>query len=377
MRRLLLALLLVLVGATPAQAQVTVADPADAPGSVYDVEALTVAYDPTGSVTLTWRLHAPFPAAPPQAGPALLSASVYQQPDYFLGCRATGVPGDLDVLLDFSATEGAVPEWDAGYHVFGREGMTEVPVTFSADRREARVAITDPAIAGRPYFCAGAMSEDGARDFTGAAHFPGFEPLAPVLGGPADGALFHGTTPDLDWDVRPASGESFEVYRRDPATGGAPLIASDATGRNAIGGVVGTRTGTSFRLAKPLEEGVYWWGVRRSYGFTALKAYKRFEVGPPDLTTLKLARSVGRAGAKLTVKATRGATGVLVVKRGARTVKTLKFTIKTDKTSPRLTVPLPCSKPGRYTAKVTASDRYGKRLSAAKAWTVSRSRCAR
>jgi hypothetical protein len=321
-------------------------------------------------------MHQPIPEQPPveSFGP-YLAALVHQQQEYSLGCKAGGDPGDLAVVFGHSITGNQPPEWFVSYTVLGRAGGTRVPATFSADRREATVTISDPALAGHPYFCAMASS---GPDETGAAYFPGFEPLAPVLGGPADGALFRGTMPDvLDWAPRVSSGDWVEIWNAAPTPGGQPLMRLAADGQGGQARVKGTRTGTSLRFSAPLADGVYWWGVTRFYGLTALRTYKRFEVGPPDLTTLTLARSSKRGSAKLTVKATRGATGTLVVKRGARTVKTLKFAIKTATTSPQLTVPLPCSKPGsRYTAKVTASDRYGKRLTATKAWTVSRSRCA-
>src|SRR5690349_8098157 len=94
MRSLVLAVLILALLAAPAAAQVSVADPADTPGSVYDIESLTVGYDPAGTVRLTWRLHQPFPDAPPADRRAYLSANVLQQQEYSLGCRAIGDPGD-------------------------------------------------------------------------------------------------------------------------------------------------------------------------------------------------------------------------------------------------------------------------------------------
>ena len=71
----------------------------------------------------------------------------------------------------------------------------------------------------------------------------------------------------------------------------------------------------------------------------------------------------------------------LVVRRGTRTVRKFDFFVGTDQQGrvryPQLMLPISCSTPGRYTAKGTARDRYGKRLSAVASWSVSRTRCAR
>jgi hypothetical protein len=151
------------------------------------------------------------------------------------------------------------------------------------------------------------------------------------------------------------------------------------------------RTGDQFVLAfrEPLPDGVYWWAVRSTFGAVVMQSpAMRFEVGPPELTTLVLARTVKapastkKAGrARLRVEGTRDATATLVIRRGRRTLRksTFPFGLTQNGKAGSVIVdqPLRCSTPGRYTAKVTAIDRYGKTMTASVTWTVSRARCQR
>ncbi len=382
----LLLALFVFPGAAHAD-QLTVTDPADAPGSAFDIEQARFAYEPlAGTITVTWRLQQ---ALPESVATWSLKAELAQARTYSMPCGQAYTAGDLKV----NVAADSFNEPRAKYVIDGIVWDVETPLAISDDRRELTVSVTDPSLAGRSFFCARASSADVVPD-EASSYFPGFAPAAAVL---SPGTLFRGTSPVLTWDpIPPDTIEGLEFYVADPGTGAQPTDVHHfpdgppaVVGGTFAGRFERTPAGVAFTVTGQLPDGVYWWAIRREFGTVgSLRSVGRFEIGPPDLTKFTLRASVkapkrfkaaGRVS--LSTIATRGATIKLVIRRGTRTVRKFDFFVGTDQQgrvrSPQLTLPLSCSTPGRYTVKGTATDRYGKRLNAATSWSVSRTRCAR
>lgn len=108
-----------------------------------DIEQVRIQYDSTGTVHFTMRFYGPINGSRGRRATMFMSFA----PEGSSDCGSFK-DGEVSTFFDVSPSETNAP-----FFVVGYSGTGEAPVTWSADRREATVTITNAAIANRDYQC--------------------------------------------------------------------------------------------------------------------------------------------------------------------------------------------------------------------------------
>jgi hypothetical protein len=186
------ALMLTAVLAAPSAANAetrtaTLQDPDDGPTVLLDVEQVRVNFNrDAGQLTVTTRLHRPWPQVTPETTGSLTLRIGSSDPD---SCSTDTATGETYISFDKGYDTN---EWQAVYNVNFNQDYPSAPVTFSADRREATIGISNPQLVGADLKCLtgssyGRGSYDASQpdggptsDSLDGVWFDGYAPAAPV-----------------------------------------------------------------------------------------------------------------------------------------------------------------------------------------------------
>jgi hypothetical protein len=189
-----------------------------------------------------------------------------------------------------------------------------------------------------------------------------------------DETISFGETPELIYDAAPQTAATVSVYEDDT------LVASVRDG-SSLPSSFPTMTERSAALDEPLKPGTYNWRVVREggdWGPSEPSADARLTVRTPDLRRLDLSTTVSgdrRRTARFTVVATPYASVELSVRRGAKRLLRRRYQqghVSGDSRPVKRSFSFTrsCRRPGRYTARLRATDARGHSRSRTATWRV-------